>query len=832
MISPLHWQRSLTTKLSLLVTAAFMLVLLALGVYFDIFLRDTFLQVTSTRMQHAYQRLAHNLGQIELELKDSSAYARTDERMIASVELINKYQDTARYNTFLIDEEKKTLAMALLDRVKLSFNSDIVLYGEDGWLIAYASHEALGYQLGYLSYAGTQPTIMARQEVEPEYRPASLPAGGNISLKHVHRHPSEMGEKGSVATYLRLGDKLVIKSHQSVFEGTSGRMMAHLELSRVLDDAYFTALSKDLDIQVRQSFSNEFPVAVAAMESNGGSPPVIQVNDQYVSVLRKDVVDGTVYFSVASDKSLSNAVLNTHRLRFLMMLALVAICALLVMRRVMQRSLALPLRKLMAQIRRVEQGNYATTPPVSSGDELQEISVSVNRLASAVQEREASLERARHDEEYLSNHDPLTGLNNRRFFAQRLDHALDLAQRQKSQLAILFLDLDQFKLVNDTLGHGVGDALLVQVGERLKIGARSSDTLARIGGDEFTVLLENVSDAVGVEVNVAKYLNLFREPFRCGAHQISTTVSIGVALYPKDGEDSMVLLKNADLAVYKAKDSGRDRYSYYSEDLSKRARLRADMIHALHDAIDAGGQFVLHYQPKVSSSTGRMVAVEALLRWNSPVFGNVRPLDFIPLAEETGQILPIGDWVIAQGCRDLAALQEAGVSLNHLSMNVSNVQLRHHKLVDTLLGAVTLNGLRAEQIELEITESYIASDTAQAIRSLHELRAQGFQLAIDDFGTGYSSMSYLQKLPFTRLKIDKSFVDGLPKDKDSVSITRAIVGLAKTFGLAITAEGVEREDQLEFLQREHCDEIQGYYFAKPMPLADLLDYSRLEICEV
>ena len=207
-------------------------------------------------------------------------------------------------------------------------------------------------------------------------------------------------------------------------------------------------------------------------------------------------------------------------------------------------------------------------------------------------------------------------------------------------MAVLFLDLDQFKLVNDTLGHGVGDALLVQVGQRLRIGARSADTLARIGGDEFNVLLENVNDTVGVEVSVAKYLNLFREPFRCGDHQISTTVSIGVALYPKDGEDSMVLLRNADLAMYKAKDSGRDRYSYYSEDLSKRVRLRADMIHALHEAIDAGGQFVLHYQPKVSSGTGRMVAAEALLRWESPMFGSVPPWSSFLWPRKPARFLP------------------------------------------------------------------------------------------------------------------------------------------------------------------------------------------------
>jgi EAL domain-containing protein (putative c-di-GMP-specific phosphodiesterase class I) len=256
------------------------------------------------------------------------------------------------------------------------------------------------------------------------------------------------------------------------------------------------------------------------------------------------------------------------------------------------------------------------------------------------------------------------------------------------------------------------------------------------------------------------------------------------------------------------------------------------MIHALNEAIEAGDQFELHYQPKVSSSSRRMVAAEALLRWKSPIFGNVSPSEFIPLAEESGQIIAIGDWVIAQGCRDMAALQEAGIWLSHLSMNVSNIQLRSHKLIDTLLSSVAHNGLRASQIELEITEGYIASDTKQAISFLHELRAQGFQLAIDDFGTGYSSMSYLQKLPFTRLKIDKSFVDGLPNDKDSVSITRAILGLAKAFELAITAEGVERDDQFQFLQREHCDEIQGYYFAKPMPLRELQEYYRQSVSQV
>lgn len=329
-----------------------------------------------------------------------------------------------------------------------------------------------------------------------------------------------------------------------------------------------------------------------------------------------------------------------------------------------------------------------------------------------------------------------------------------------------------------------------------------------------------------IESILTKYLNLFYEPFTCGAHELSITVSIGVALFPKDGADSVSLLKHADLAVYRAKDSGRDRYSFFSEELALQANQRAEMIHAMNVALEAGNQFTLHYQPKVDATTGKVVSAEALIRWNCPGFGMVAPLEFIPLAEETGHILAIGEWVIRRGCKDLAAMQGAGVDLEHLSMNVSNVQMRGHELDKILLRAITENGLQAAKIELEITESFVANDLAQAIVTLNSYRAMGVQLAIDDFGTGYSSMSYLQKLPFTRMKIDKSFIDGLPHDSDSVSITRAIVGLAKNFGLSVTAEGVERGEQLQFLQQEGCDEIQGYYFAKPMPLDDFIAFCK------
>jgi diguanylate cyclase (GGDEF)-like protein len=542
--------------------------------------------------------------------------------------------------------------------------------------------------------------------------------------------------------------------------------------------------------------------------------------------MKKETINSPVYFTVALDKTRENTLVNTQRAQFLLLLLALAGAILLFARFVFKRSLALPLDRLMGQIRQIKEGNYVEFPTLSTGDELEEISQRVNTLAQAVAERESALAQAHRDEQYRASHDVLTDLPNRRFFSSHLAQALSLAKRQQSELALVFMDVDQFKLVNDTLGHATGDQLLTQIGQRLHSRVGETGVLARIGGDEFTVLIENAGSALTLAQQAQTYLALFEQPFLCGEHEISATASIGIARYPADGEDSGTLLKHADLALYKAKDNGRNSFSFFSSDLSQRARDRGEMIHALKLAIDAGNQFVLHYQAKVSAITGQVVAAEALIRWNRPEFGFVPPFQFISVAEESRQIVAMGDWVIQQACQDLAQLNAQGIALQHLSMNVSNVQLHGHDLLGVLRQALETNELKASQLELEITESYIASDTTLAIGSLHAFRALGLQLAIDDFGTGYSSLSYLKKLPFTRLKIDKSFVDGLPGDQDSVAIAHAIIGLAKNFGLAVTAEGVERADQLQFLQQAQCDEIQGYYYARPMPLIDFIAFCR------
>jgi diguanylate cyclase (GGDEF)-like protein len=821
-----HLRRHITTKLSLLVTLAVVLAILAAGLNFDAFLRQSFLDSTRARMQHAYQRLDYNLKHIESELLDGVAFASEEESLIASIELVNHYQDKASYNAALLDEEKKTLALELLERVKFSLNSDMALYDQNDELVAFAGRQSGVYQMGYVTFVNGQSVIQLKQEAQREFQPAALPADGSLGFRHIANAPNEAASSQGLATYQRLGDQLLIKSHHNVLDAGSGRRLAHLELSFVLDSAYFLQLSKDMDISLIQTVASPWAVQALPLDNLADFAEfnVLQTSQQYWGVTQKSTLSGPVYFTVRLDKARENALINAQRLQIVLMLLVIAACVLLFMRYVLRRGLVQPLGQLMGQIRQIKQGNYAELTSPATGDELEEIGHSVNTLALAVAQREQALENARQQADYLSRHDALTGLPNQRFLGARIEQAIEQAQRTQSQLAVLFLDLDQFKLVNDTLGHPIGDQLLAKIAQRFQQSLRSTDTLARVGGDEFNMLIENISTRHELAQIVDHYLTLFQTPFECGEHQISITTSIGVARYPQDGADSVTLLKNADLAVYAAKERGRNTSCFYMPELSSLASERAEMIHDLKMAIGAGDQFELYYQPKVSATSGRLVSAEALIRWHKPGAGLVPPGRFIALAEETRQIIPMGDWIIGQACRDLAQMMQTGVTLEHISVNVSNVQLRSHDLLAVLREALQTHGLVARQLELEITESYIAQDTSLAIASLHAFRKLGLALAIDDFGTGYSSLSYLKKLPFTRLKIDKSFVDGLPGDPDSGAIARAIIGLAKNFGLSVTAEGVERADQLAFLQQAQCDEIQGYFYAKPMPLAQFIAF--------
>ncbi|MDD2700235.1 MAG: EAL domain-containing protein [Sideroxydans sp.] len=426
--------------------------------------------------------------------------------------------------------------------------------------------------------------------------------------------------------------------------------------------------------------------------------------------------------------------------------------------------------------------------------------------------------------EFLAHHDALTGLPNRILLRDRFEQAVAQSERTNTGVAVMFLDLDNFKEVNDTLGHSLGDKLLVEVVGRLREALRDSDTISRQGGDEFIILLPEV-EGTDVMSNIAQHINdVFNEPFEVGEYSINTSVSLGISHYPRDDRDFDALLRNADTAMFQAKESGRNTYRFYSEKMNLDAQeqmfLHGRMRTALKD-----NEFKLHYQPQIDLDDGRIVGVEALLRWSHPEMGTIPPSRFIPLAERSGLIIPIGEWVLHEACRQGRVWHDQGKALM-VAVNLSALQFKRGNLVETVSQALQQSGLPAESLELELTESILLQDVELAIKTLHALKELGVRLSIDDFGTGYSSLSYLKRLAVDKLKIDQSFVRDLNRSADSDAIVRAIIQLGHALQLELIAEGVETAEQLTFLRAHGCDMVQGYYFSKPVEAGHVFDGER------
>ena len=430
--------------------------------------------------------------------------------------------------------------------------------------------------------------------------------------------------------------------------------------------------------------------------------------------------------------------------------------------------------------------------------------------------RKQSEERMHH----LANHDALTQLPNRNLLHERIEHALRLAQRSKSRAAILFLDLDRFKIINDTLGHEVGDQMLIEVASRLQSCLRDVDTIARQGGDEFVILIENFTDAQYLVSVARKILAVLSAPFVLGGHELFISASIGISVYPDDGREMGVLLKNADVAMYRSKDQGRNTYQFYSARSNVHSLEKLALESSLRRALDRN-EFELHYQPKVNPFTDQITGVEALLRWNHPDLGMVSPAQFISLAEETGLIIPMGEWVLREACRQTRKWHEAGLPLFSVAVNLSARQFRDEHLRSMVHAALATSGLTPEYLELEITESMIMQNVEHAIEVLHDVRDMGANVSIDDFGTGYSSLGYLKRFPIDTLKVDRSFVQDVADDADDAAITKAVIALAHSLNLKVVAEGVETHEQFTFLRQQGCDMIQGYIYSKPLPAEQL-----------
>jgi len=413
----------------------------------------------------------------------------------------------------------------------------------------------------------------------------------------------------------------------------------------------------------------------------------------------------------------------------------------------------------------------------------------------------------------------LTGLANRSLFEDRLAHDVELARLHGERLAVLFIDLDDFKPINDSLGHAVGDRVLVEVARRLSRALRLGDTLARLGGDEFVVLLpslENEEQAQGV---AERLLALVARPYRVAGHELHLTSSIGIAIGDDELENPLTLIQQADMAMYKAKQQGRNAYQWFTPEITARVNERVALRHDLQEAID-NDQLALHYQPQLDRE-GRVVGVEALLRWSHPERGVISPGTFIPLAEETGQIIPISQWVLRRACRDLLALSGAGHPQLAVAVNLSPLQFHRANFLGSLREALAESRLPASRLTLELTEGILMDNTEAAIDTLHALRGMGVGVDIDDFGTGYSSLSYLKHLPISTVKIDRSFVSEVTQSADDAAIVQAIIAMAHHLGLMVVAEGIEEEAQREFLLEHGCDRFQGFLLGRPMPLDDL-----------
>ena len=424
---------------------------------------------------------------------------------------------------------------------------------------------------------------------------------------------------------------------------------------------------------------------------------------------------------------------------------------------------------------------------------------------------------------HLAQHDFLTDLPNRVLFNDRLTQAIAIARRHQRQLGILFLDCDKFKEVNDSLGHTIGDLLLQSVAKRLVSATRNSDTVSRQGGDEFVILLSELERGTDAALCARKIVAALAPPHHVGQHDLTLTASIGVAIYPNDGRNAETLIASADLALYEAKKNGGGQYRVFSSEMRAPAIERQSVAGHLMRALERA-EFRLHYQPRVDLATGATTGVEALIRWDDPKRGLVAPAEFVPIAEESGLIVPIGRWVMAEACRQAVEWRQAGLGLVSVAVNVSAVEFRAPEYLDVVTKLLADHPREMHLLELELTESVLMQDTPVATRSLQALASLGVRLTLDDFGTGFSSLSYLQRFPISTLKIDRSFVQGLSNPAGNHALVAAIISMAGSLGQTVIAEGIETQDQLDVLRDLGCDEGQGYYFSRPLPPEDFAAY--------
>lgn len=625
-------------------------------------------------------------------------------------------------------------------------------------------------------------------------------------------------EKGIKGIIMSSKGPAMVSSHPIVTSEYEGPTRGHLIVGRYLDSRRLEkleettklslSLQQNIDRKLDTSFirykATQLPVSIQVLSKSEISGKAM-LRDIYGEPLLDMVVDMDRDIYKQGQASLNYLILSLVVTSIFFALVSLVSLEKVVLSRIMK------LTTNLAGIRNSK--DLSSRVPISGKDELSRLEIEFNSMMGA-------LEKSQHKIRHQAYHDALTDLPNRFLFNDHLEQTLKNAEKNSTMAAVIFIDLDRFKQINDTLGHDVGDVLLQAASETLISCLSQHDSIARMGGDEFTFILSNMTDKEDI-LNVAKkVLNNLSTPFNIKGHELFVSASIGISVYPEDGSDSETLIKHADVAMYEAKNQGGNQYQLYETAMSERAYDKLMLENALHKALERE-EFMIYYQPRLDLETGLIMGLEALIRWRHSEKGMISPQDFIPLSEETGLIIPLSEWIIRQACSQVKTWQSLGYFDLNISVNLSKVQFQQSDFVDKVKQILNETGLSPEHLELEITESMTMHDMEIAVQQLNELRELGIKVAIDDFGTGYSSLGYMKKLPVHTIKIDRSFVMNVPNDPVDSAIISSMIGMAHELNLNVVAEGVETEEQLHFLRKKKCQEVQGFLFSPPVPSTDI-----------
>ena len=624
-----------------------------------------------------------------------------------------------------------------------------------------------------------------------------------------------------------------------------GPINGYIVLGANFTEKKIADIGEELSSEIKLTFLKDFEYDQKIFDLKDDKIQIDAVSDQkIIGRAFLDDIDGKhlLLLSIEKNRDINNIGEAGIKATLWLLLGLFFLFAIIITV-ILDRGILLRFQELSNDIRKIGEGKDLSVrlKRQNIDDELTDVSNEINGMLGALErsqlflsKSESALKKAieklqdevlEHEKtqeqiKYIAYHDTLTGLPNRNLLNELLVHSITLAERNNKCMAVLFLDIDGFKMINDSKGHGMGDQILQEVAERLLKTLRKSDVIARHGGDEFIVIIEELDNCSGVELIANKIVNCFQEPFHLENQDYFLTTSVGVAVYPADGQTPDMLIKNADIAMYKAKENGKNQYLFCTPVMKDVANETMELSTNLYRAIEKN-ELELYYQPQLSCHNNQIMGVEALIRWRHPVMGLISPAKFIPIAEKTGLILPIGEWVLRTACQQNKKWQEQGLPKIRMGVNLSLRQFHNNDLLNLVEAVLKETKLAPQYLELEITETIAMKEKSYIINTLNAFRQIGVSIAIDDFGTEYSSLSYLKHLPVDRLKVAMQFIRGIGIDHKDEALAKGIIVLAKSIGMNVIAEGVETKEQLEFLKNHNCDEIQGYYFFKPLAEAEM-----------